>query len=167
MKYCGGKTKTGAACRAPAGPDGLCFFHAHPDLARNLGHIGGLKNRSPVRELSTHESLSGANLQHILSEAIREVGSRKMTPRNAAALAQLSNSLHRVLPTADLERRLARIEQQLADQESRQSADPNPSEAPKSSETAERHAGSGEKEKAHSEDRAESDNDDPLEGGSS
>jgi len=39
------------------------------------------------------------------------------------ALAQLCNSLHRVLKTADLEARLARLEQQLAEQESRTSVD--------------------------------------------
>jgi hypothetical protein len=166
MKYCSGKTKAGTSCRAPAGPDGLCFFHAHPDLARNLGHIGGLKNRSQVRELSSDEPLGGASLQHILSEAIREVGSRKMTPRNAAALAQLSNSLHRVLPTADLERRLARIEQQLAEKEGRQSATPNPSGLPKSSERAEQDAGSGEEDKAQTEDSAESKSDNSPEEGS-
>jgi hypothetical protein len=164
---CSGKTKTGAPCRAPAGPDGLCFFHAHPDLAYSLGQIGGSRNRPKVLESSVLEPLTGATLQNILSEAIREIGSRKMTPRNAAALAQLSNSLHRVLPTADLERRLARIEQQLADQEGRQSAGPNPSASPNSSETAEQDAGSGEVDQAHTEDSAESDQDDSPEEGSS
>ena len=35
----------GAACRAPAGSGGLCFFHANPDSARTLGQIGGRENR--------------------------------------------------------------------------------------------------------------------------
>ena len=45
MQTCKGKTRTGAACRAPAGSGGLCFFHANPDSARALGQIGGRKNR--------------------------------------------------------------------------------------------------------------------------
>ncbi len=142
---CSGKTKSGACCRAPAGPDGLCFFHAHPDLAHSLGQIGGSRNRSKLLESSVLEPLTGASLQIILSDAIREIGSRKMTPRNAAALAQLSNSLHRVLPTADLEHRLARIEQQLSNQ-------PNPAASPSSVDTAQQDAGSGEADQAHTED---------------
>ena len=35
--YCRGKSKSGAPCRAPAGRDGLCFFHANPEQARALG----------------------------------------------------------------------------------------------------------------------------------
>lgn len=37
MQTCQGKTKTGAACRAPATSGGLCFFHSNPDTARALG----------------------------------------------------------------------------------------------------------------------------------
>jgi hypothetical protein len=48
METCKGKTKTGAACRAPAGSGGLCFFHANPDSAKALGQIGGRKNRRSV-----------------------------------------------------------------------------------------------------------------------
>jgi len=155
MKHCGGKTKTGDSCRAPAGPDGLCFFHAHPDLTHTLGQIGGQKNRSQVRELPTLQPLSGTNLLNILSEAIREVGSRKMTPRNAAALAQLSNSLHRVLPTADLESRLARMEQQLAEQHCQETADEEPSTSASPRETQD--ATVVRKDRPRSEDRAEDD----------
>ncbi len=142
MQRCGGKTKAGAPCRAPAGADGLCFFHAHPHLTQTLGQIGGRKNRSQWPDSAAVETLSGAGLREILSEAIREVRSRKMTPRNAAALAQLSNSLQRVLPTADLENRLARIEQELAEKDCDQSVDPDPSSSGRSSETAEQDASS-------------------------
>ena len=51
MQTCKGKTRTGAACRAPAGSGGLCFFHANPDSARTLGQIGGRKNRRSVVDL--------------------------------------------------------------------------------------------------------------------
>ena len=161
MKHCGGKTKTGVPCRAPAGPDGLCFFHAHPDLTHTLGQIGGQRNRSQVRESPTLEPLSGANLLNILSEAIREVGSRKMTPRNAAALAQLSNSLHRVLPTADLESRLARIEQQLAEQHCQETANGEPSSSASPSEKQD--ATVVREDRSRGEDRAEDDSEESPE----
>lgn len=155
MRRCSSKTRTGASCRAPAGPDGLCFFHAHPDLTHTLGQIGGQKNRSQVCESPTLEPLSLANLLNILSEAIREVGSRKMTPRNAAALAQLSNSLHRVLPTADLESRVARMEQQLAEQHCRDTEDGESSSSASPGETQD--ATVVREDRSRGEDRAEDD----------
>jgi hypothetical protein len=118
---CKGKTTAGAACRAPAGAGGLCFFHANPDKAHTLGQIGGRKNRAQLPEPPAAGSLSAADLRDILVEAIHDVRSKKITPRTAGALAQLGNCLHRVLQTADLEARLARLEQQLAEQESRTS----------------------------------------------
>ncbi len=155
MQRCSSKTKTGADCRAPAGPDGLCFFHANPDLAPTLGQIGGMRNRSQVIESPVLEPLSGASLRDILAEAIREVRSRKMTPRNASALAQLCNSAVRVLPTADLESRLARIEQQLAQQEGHQSVDPDPSSSPRPGETAEQGGRSREEDRIRTDGSAE------------
>ena len=77
-----------------------------------------------------------------------------MTPRNAAALAQLCNATFRVLPTADLESRLARIEQQLAQQECHQSDDPDPSSSPRLSDTAEQDGRSREEDRTRTEDSA-------------
>jgi hypothetical protein len=123
MQRCNGKTKAGAPCRAPASSGGLCFFHANPDKAHILGQIGGRKNRSQLPEPPALGSLSAGDLRDILAEAIQDVRSKKITPRTAGALAQLCNSLHRVLQTADREARLARLEQQLTEQEGRKSLD--------------------------------------------
>ena len=38
---CKAKTKSGKPCRAAATEGGLCFFHANPDKASELGRIGG------------------------------------------------------------------------------------------------------------------------------
>ena len=126
MQRCNGHTKAGALCRAPAGNGGLCFFHANPDKAHALGQIGGRKNRSQLPEPAAAGPLSAADLRDILVEAIRDVRSKKITPRTAGALSQLCNSLHRILPATDLEARLARLEQQLAEQESRTPVDTDP-----------------------------------------
>ena len=46
---CEAQTKNGKPCRAAATAGGLCFFHANPDKAAELGRIGARKNgRVPV-----------------------------------------------------------------------------------------------------------------------
>ena len=119
MQRCNGKTKTGAPCRAPAAKDGLCFFHGHPDAPRTLGQIGGRKNRAQSPEPPAAGSLNVGDLRDIIAETIYDVRAKKISPRIGGAIAQLSNAAHRVLQTADLEARLARLEQQLAEQERR------------------------------------------------
>ena len=47
---CKAKTKSGKPCRAAATADGLCFFHANPDKASELGWIGDRSNRHAARE---------------------------------------------------------------------------------------------------------------------
>ena len=42
---CKTKTKSGKPCRAAATAGGLCFFHANPDKASELGRIGGRSKR--------------------------------------------------------------------------------------------------------------------------
>lgn len=123
---CKGKTITGAACRAPAGASGLCFFHENPDQAHTLGRAGGMKNRSKLVDTPPVGTLSAADLRDILAEAIQDVRSKKMPPRVGSAVAQLCNSAHRIIPTADLEARVARLEQQLAEQQSQTSVDTDP-----------------------------------------
>ena len=41
---CHGRTKDGKPCRAAATAGGLCFFHANPNKASELGRIGGRRN---------------------------------------------------------------------------------------------------------------------------
>jgi len=132
---CRGKTKAGNPCRAAATAGGLCFFHANPAKARTLGQIGGMRNRSKLQEPPAVGSLSAADLRDTLAEAIRDVRSKKITPRTASALSQLCNSLHRILQTADVEARLAELEQKLADQETWKSGDTDPTGSLRKDET--------------------------------
>ena len=39
-KSCKAKTKKGSPCRAAATEGGLCFFHANPNKAAELGRVG-------------------------------------------------------------------------------------------------------------------------------
>jgi hypothetical protein len=113
METCKGKTKTGAACRAPAGSGGLCFFHANPESARALGQIGGRKNRRSVVDLDVPDNMTAADVRNVTAQAIRLLLSGDMHAREAIALAQLCNSLYRVIPAADLETRVAMLEAQF------------------------------------------------------
>ena len=125
MQTCDAMTKTGAPCRAPAGPGGRCFLHSHPEKARLLGQAGGRKNRHQLPEPPSAEPLTAVDLRNILADAIRDVRLKKLSPRSASAISQLANSLHRVTPSAELEDRIARLEQQLGE---RSPADPTESE---------------------------------------
>src|SRR6266705_4010336 len=118
MQICKGKTKTGAACRAPATSGGLCFFHANPDSAKTLGQIGGRRNRKfGGVDLEVPENMTATDLRNLMAQAIRLLLSGELQAREATALAQLCNSQHRFIGTADLENRVARLEQQNGQQE--------------------------------------------------
>jgi hypothetical protein len=123
---CQGKTISGTACRAPAGASGLCFFHANPDKTRALGQIGGQKNRSQVAEPIAVGSLTATGMLDVLAKAMEGVLSNTMAARNAAAIAQLCKSARLMLPMADREARLFRLEQRLAEQEHDTSVDTDP-----------------------------------------
>ena len=118
MQTCKGKTKTGAACRAPAGSGGLCFFHANPDSARALGQIGGRKNRRSVVDLDVPDNMTAADVRNVTAQAIRLLLSGELRAREASALAQLCNSMYRVIPTAELEARVTILEEQVVQEES-------------------------------------------------
>jgi len=124
MQTCRGKTKTGSACRAPAGSGGLCFFHANPDSARTLGQVGGRKNRRSTVELQVPENLTATELCKITGNAIRSLLAGELRARDASALAQLCNSAYRIIPGADLEARVATLEQQVAEKEKEFLSDP-------------------------------------------
>lgn len=113
MPTCQGKTKAGARCRAAASKGGLCFFHANPQSARTLGQIGGRQNRRSPVDLEVPDNMNAAQLCDVTGKAMRLLLAGEMGAREASAFAQLCNSLQRVLPTADLEARVAILENQL------------------------------------------------------
>jgi hypothetical protein len=49
---CQGRTKRGNPCRAAATAGGLCYFHANPNKASELGRIGGRSKSNPAVESS-------------------------------------------------------------------------------------------------------------------
>src|SRR5579862_8666258 len=112
---CQGRAKSGKPCRAAATAGGLCFFHANPNKASELGRIGG--RRKPNSTLATANPLPKLDkmiaVQDAVEQLIADVYSGKLHPRVAAGLAPLLNLHLRALEATDLERRLAKVERLL------------------------------------------------------
>ena len=112
--HCKARTKAGKPCRAAATEGGLCFFHANPNKASELGRIGGRSNRhaaagggDPLLPLD-----NAVALRETVGRLIADVLAGKVHPRIAAGLAPLMNLQLQAIKTADLEQRLAKLEQQ-------------------------------------------------------
>jgi len=112
---CQGQTKSGKPCRAAATSGGLCFFHANPNKAAELGRIGGRsKSRLPAELIDPLPKLDKVTaVQDAVEKLISEVYAGKLHPRVAAGLAPLLNLQLRALEATDLDRRIAKVEKLL------------------------------------------------------
>jgi hypothetical protein len=113
---CQGQTKSGNPCRAAATAGGLCFFHANPYKAAELGRIGGKKkSRLPAEVPDPMPRLDKVSaVRDTVEKLIAEVYAGKLHPRVAAGLAPLLNLQLRAVGVTDLERRLDKVERLLA-----------------------------------------------------
>jgi hypothetical protein len=98
---CKGVTKSGKPCRAWATESGLCFLHANPDKASELGRIGGRTNRHRVVEAGATlpKSNTGIAVQETIDRVIEDVYSGKLDPSRAAVICQALNMRARVVET--------------------------------------------------------------------
>ena len=114
---CKGKTKKGRACEAAATKGGLCFFHANPEKASELGRIGGQKNRHAAKD--TPDPLprleTAMAVRTTVARLIEDVYAGKLHPKTASGLAPLLNLQLRAIESSDLEGRLTKLEGMLAD----------------------------------------------------
>jgi general stress protein YciG len=117
MNRCKGRTKAGQPCGAAATAGGLCFFHANPNKASELGRKGGRRNRhfsaesaAPLPKMSTATAVRDA-----VAQLIDDVHTGKLDPRIAAGLAPLIHLQLRAIEIADLEGQVARWQKQLAE----------------------------------------------------
>jgi hypothetical protein len=124
---CKAKTKSGKRCRAAATEGGLCFFHANPNKAAELGRIGGKSKRQFADE--TEDPLPTLNnplaIQDTVSRLIGEIYEGKLNPKIASGLAPLLNLQLRAIETTDLERRIVKLEKKLADTPAKEEWDDN------------------------------------------
>ena len=97
--------------RAAATEGGLCFFHANPTTAVELGRIGGKKNGHLRVGLDPLPGPDNAiAIRDTVARLISDVYAGKLHPRIAAGLAPLMHLQLRVLEKTEFENRLARVE---------------------------------------------------------
>ncbi len=77
-------TKAGEPCPVAATASGLCYLHDDPSRAKEMGRKGGLRNRRVIPDETA-----------------------EMPP---ASVSQIASTLFKAIETADLERRLAKLE---------------------------------------------------------
>ena len=96
-KRCKGTKKNGAACTAWATEGGLCYFHANPDKAVELGRSGGLRRHhtfeQPKEPAAPPES--AADVRRLLAETMVEVKAGRMDPKVANTVAYVGTVLLR------------------------------------------------------------------------
>jgi len=114
---CKATTKRGKRCLAAATEGGLCFFHANPNKASELGRIGGKSKRQFENE--TADPLPSLNnpvaVQDTVSRLIGEIYAGKLNPKIGSGLAPLLNLQLRAIETTVLERRISKLEKKLAE----------------------------------------------------
>jgi hypothetical protein len=92
---CNAVNKRGEPCKAAATSSGLCFFHANPNKASELGRIGGRKNRHVVADMVDLDPLPAVvnefSVRDIVARLVADVYARRIHPKTAASLAQLLN----------------------------------------------------------------------------
>ena len=109
---CKSMAKNGKPCRAAATAGGLCYFHANPKKASELGRIGGRSKRPTVPENA--EPLPTLNsavaVRNTVDRLIADVYAGKLHPRIAGGLAPLLQLQLRALDATDVEQRIAKLE---------------------------------------------------------
>lgn len=117
--HCKALTKKGEPCRAAATAGGLCFFHANPNKASELGRIGGRsKGIGPVNNaqpLPTLDSMGA--VRDTVDRLIADVYAGRLHPKIAAVLAPLLQLQLRALDATEVEGRLSRLERLAAKRE--------------------------------------------------
>jgi Family of unknown function (DUF5763) len=113
---CQSLTKSGKPCRAAATSGGLCFFHANPNKASELGRIGGRSNRPLASQNPETPALaleSATAVRETVARLIADLYAGKLHPRVAAGLGPLLNIQLRAIEKTDVERRVGEIEAQV------------------------------------------------------
>src|SRR5579864_3674102 len=101
---CRGKTRQGKPCRAAATEGGLCFFHANPNKAAELGRVGGRRSRHPLGRVADppRDLKSMKGVLEAAARLIEDVYSAKISPSIAGSVASLLNLQMRAIQATDL-----------------------------------------------------------------
>jgi hypothetical protein len=111
---CKASAKSGEPCQAAATAGGLCFFHANPNKASELGRIGGRNKRhsSPDSVDPLPRVETAVAVRDTVARLIEDVYSGKLHPKIAASLAPLLSLQLRAIETTDMEQRLEKLEKE-------------------------------------------------------
>jgi hypothetical protein len=96
-KRCKGVTKSGEPCPAWAMEGGLCYFHANPDKAAELGRNGGRRRKHTYEQSAEAISPpeSAADVRRMLAETMADVNAGRMDPKVANTVAYVGTILLR------------------------------------------------------------------------
>jgi hypothetical protein len=110
-------TKEGKPCRAAATAGGLCFFHANPNKASELGRIGGKRNgHAAVADGDPLPSVyTASTVQDTIARLLNDLHSGKIHPSVATPMATLLNLQMRAIEATDHERKITELQRQLAE----------------------------------------------------
>lgn len=111
--HCKGRNKNGGPCRAFATEGGLCYLHANPGKAAELGRKGGRKNRHPSAPTTVDPSpplTTASNVRDTVAALIDDVRSGRVPQKTAAVLTPMLNLLLKAIDISDLEQRIEALE---------------------------------------------------------
>jgi hypothetical protein len=115
---CKAQAKSGKRCRAAATAGGLCFFHANPNKASEMGRIGGRHKRLANGNADPLPTLDNAiAVRDLVARLILDIYSGNLQPRVASGLASLLSLQLRAIETTNLEQRVAKLEKLLGEAE--------------------------------------------------
>jgi hypothetical protein len=116
---CKARAKSGKRCGAAATACGLCFFHANPNKASELGRIGGRNKRQTAGEnLDPLPTLDNAlAVRDAVARLVADVYAGRIHPRIATGLAPLMSLQLRAIEATNFERRVAELEKRVAEAE--------------------------------------------------
>jgi hypothetical protein len=114
-----GLTKKGSSFSVAARDGGLCFFHANPNKASEMGRIGagliGITMYLPSPGDPLPDLTSVTAVSDTVIRLITDVYTGKLHPRIAAGLAPLMHLQFKALEKTELGQRIARVEKRLSE----------------------------------------------------
>ena len=124
---CKAMTKSGKPCNARPMEGGICFLHANPNKAVELGRRGGRSNRRGVvadTDVPLPALDTALSVRETVARWVMEVYTGKLHPRKAAGLAPLTHLLLRAIETVDTEE----LKKQIAELREQMGVDAEPQE---------------------------------------
>jgi len=114
---CRAHTKSGKPCGAAPTASGLCFFHANPAKASELGRIGGRRNRRSRSEPSCAvlKCAGAASASEKLGSLFDDVLNHRIEPARANVLMKLIDRQSRVEERTIIEEQISSLQKQLQD----------------------------------------------------